>query len=224
RRFALHGRIGRDDHLAHRAVAQALEQLANAQRLGPHAVERRDRPVQDVVETAKLLRLLHRDQIRRLLHHADFVALALAVAADVAERAVLVLRVDFAEAEAAPAQAHFLAQFADGVGQEQHVAALRFQQVKGQAGGGFFADAGKLRELLHQAGERRRIQTHGISPGIFTPPVILLISAATRSRALRMPSLTAASTRSSSISFSSGLTTDASIFTAVTLNWPLTVT
>ena len=54
-RFAVHGRIGGDDHFLNRAVAQPLEQLLDAQGVGTDAVERRNRAVQYVIQAAILL-------------------------------------------------------------------------------------------------------------------------------------------------------------------------
>ena len=59
--------------------------------------------MQHMILAAVLLGLFHRDHVRRLFDHANFILFAIRVAADLALRAILVLRMDFAEAETAVA-------------------------------------------------------------------------------------------------------------------------
>ena len=56
------------------AVAEALDELADAQLLGPDAVDGRDRAVQHVVEAVELAGALDRDEVARLLDDADHAA------------------------------------------------------------------------------------------------------------------------------------------------------
>jgi hypothetical protein len=53
-----------------------------------------------------------------------------------------------------------LAQLADAVGQARHVLQVTLEQVKRQARRALLADAGKLRQLLNQAGERCGVSIH----------------------------------------------------------------
>ncbi len=86
--------------------------------------------MQHMILAAVLLGLFHRDHVRRLFDHANLVFFAIRVTADVALRAILVVRMDFAEAETAVAQPHFLAQPADAVGETKDIVPFALQHVK----------------------------------------------------------------------------------------------
>ena len=101
--------------------------------------------MQNVIEPTELMRLLDGDQVRRFFDHANLVAFALGIAANIAKRAVFVLPIHFAKTEAALTESHLLTQFADTLGKTQNFISLCLQHVKGQTSRGFFSDAGKLR-------------------------------------------------------------------------------
>src|SRR5439155_1075078 len=63
-------------------VNEAPEQLVDPQVLRLDAVERRERAPEDVVQAAELARPLDRDEVDRLLDHADHRVIAASVAAD----------------------------------------------------------------------------------------------------------------------------------------------
>src|SRR3954454_19417188 len=83
--LALEVRIGREDHLADRAVGEPDHELADAQLVGADAVDRRDGAAQHVVAAAELAGPLDRDDVLVLLHHADDGGVAARVAADAAQ-------------------------------------------------------------------------------------------------------------------------------------------
>ena len=70
-RLALDGRARGEDHLLDAAGADALEEARQAQLVGADARERRERSVQHVVAALEVARLLDRDDVVRLLDHAD---------------------------------------------------------------------------------------------------------------------------------------------------------
>src|SRR5439155_936976 len=81
-RLAGHVRIGRKHDLLYAVSLDAPEQLVDPQVLRLDAVERRERAPEDVVQAAELARPLDRDEVDRLLDHADHRVIAASVAAD----------------------------------------------------------------------------------------------------------------------------------------------
>src|SRR3990170_3405832 len=116
--------------------------------------------MENVVQAFELLGFFHRDQVAGLFDDADLVLFPLEIAAHGTERAVAVLGNEFAETEALRAQPYLLAQFPDAVGQAGDVVQVALQQVKRQARRALLPDAGKLRQLLNQTGQRRGVSTH----------------------------------------------------------------
>ncbi len=91
RGLAFQGRVRREDDLLERlagprCLVGAGEQLADAESLRPDPVDRRDRAVQDVIETLELGRPLQGQDVERLLHDAQPALVARRVAADGAQR------------------------------------------------------------------------------------------------------------------------------------------
>src|SRR5581483_1886406 len=89
RRLALDRGIGRDNHFADGCRrADARDEFVHLDVFGSDAVERRKRPVQDVIDAVEAARPLHRHQVRRSLDHADYFAVARRVLAHVASRII----------------------------------------------------------------------------------------------------------------------------------------
>src|SRR5690606_3033883 len=70
-RFALDGRIRREDQLRDRLLCQNRLELADAELLRTDAVERRKMPVEDEVLAAVAPRVLDGHHVGRRLHHAE---------------------------------------------------------------------------------------------------------------------------------------------------------
>ena len=121
----------------------AGEQLADLQPVRPDAVDRRDRPVEDVVEALELARPLEGEDVERLLDDAQPRLVAHRVAADRAQRLV-------ADVEAAIAEDDLVADVDERRGQRPRLRVGGAQQVVGQALGGLGADARQARERLDQ--------------------------------------------------------------------------
>ena len=71
RGLALDGRARGQDDLFHAARAHALEQALDLQLVRAHALQRRERAVQDVVAALEVARALDGQEVVRLLHDAD---------------------------------------------------------------------------------------------------------------------------------------------------------
>ena len=82
RRLAGHRRIRREDDLRDAVLFDARKQPVDSKVAGLDAVERRQRPAEDVVEAAVLARALDRDDVHRLLDDADDGAVTTCVRAD----------------------------------------------------------------------------------------------------------------------------------------------
>src|SRR5258708_11521782 len=70
-RLALNGGIRRDNDLVNAAVIYAFQQRRNPQLLRSNAVQRRDGPMQHMVDTIVRARLFNGRDVRRLLHHTN---------------------------------------------------------------------------------------------------------------------------------------------------------
>ena len=117
----------------------AGQELADPQAVGPDAVDRRDRPVQDVIEALELARPLEREDVERLLDDAQARLVAARVPADRAERGV-------ADVEAPIAEHDLVADVDQRRRQRPGLRVGRAQQVVGQALRGLGPDAGQARE------------------------------------------------------------------------------
>ena len=150
-RLALERRVRREDDLLDR-VAVALrvigagEQLPDLETVRPDAVDRRDRAMEDVVEALELGRPLEREDVERLLDHAQLEHVARLVAADRAERRV-------ADVEAALAEHDLVAHGDERRGERPGIRVGGAQEVVGQALGGLGPDARQARERLDQASD-----------------------------------------------------------------------
>ena len=123
------------------------EQLAHPELLGTDALDGVQRPLQDVVATGELARLLHRDDVPGVLHHADHGGVATVVEADGALAAL-------GHVEAPGAQGDPLLHGDDGLGQPQRVLGGHLQQVEGDPLRRLRPDAGQPTHLVDEGLER----------------------------------------------------------------------
>jgi hypothetical protein len=150
-RLAGRRRVRGQHDLGDAARLDAGQQLGDLQVLGVDPVDRRQRPAEDVVAPAVLVRALDRDDVARLLDDADDRRVAPLVLADAA--ALLVGQV-----EAHLAQADALLDLADRVGQRGGVLGVGAQDVEGEALRRALPDPRQLPELGDQALDGRRVQ------------------------------------------------------------------
>ena len=145
-RFALDGRIGRDDHFVRLPLAHARQQSLDLQIVGTDAVQRRQRAHQHVIDAAELARLLDDRDVLRLLDDADQPLVAGRAGA---ERA----GIGVGDVIARRAVGDALLDVADGVAQPLGILARRAQDVEREPLRALGADAGQLLQLLDEADE-----------------------------------------------------------------------
>ena len=167
--------------------------------------------MEHVVEALELAGPLEGQHVERLLDHAQPGRVARRVAADRAERRSLMLK----------QRSQKTTCVADGDERGGQRPSLRLggaQQVERQPLGGLRPDPGQPRERLDEPGDgldqRGRPRWAPTCPGSRSPPVTAAIFCSASSRDARRASLTAATTRSCSISTSAGSTADGSIVDA----------
>ena len=185
------------------------EQLAHAQLLGTDPLDRADGALQHVVAPVELLRLLHRDDVARLLHHAEHGGVAPIVGAQVAQRAL-------GDVEALLAERHAVLRLGDGAGQAERVDLLDLQQVERDPLRGLRADPRKAAELVDELLHRLGVDRHQPAPKMSPSPASGPIASRWISSSWAFMSCRAATTRSSSMATSSGSTTCGSIETLST--------
>src|SRR6478609_4000559 len=115
--------VGGQDHLGDGAVGEPHHQLADAQLVGPDAVDRRDRPAQHVVAALELAGALDSHDVLVLLDHAQHRLVAPRVAAD---PALVVL----GDVEADRAELHARLDLDQHVGQPAYVDRVGLQEVE----------------------------------------------------------------------------------------------
>ena len=127
-------------------------------------------------------------------------------------------RIVFGQRKADRAEAHVVLDRQDRFGEALRFVARTVEQIKDQTRGGLWTDRRELAELVDQRRDRaRRPSVAGLhNPGIRMPPVTEAIRFCDASAALFSASLTATTTRSSSVSMSSGSTASLPIFTRLT--------
>ncbi len=157
-RLARGGRVGGHHDLAHAAGLDTLDQLLDAQVLGIHPVDRRQRTAEHVVAAAELVGALDRDHVARLLHDADHLAVAPLVLADPAARADGQVEADLTVADG-------LLDLADRVRQRQRLLGREPQDVERQPLSRALADSGHARQLGDQAVYRRGEHDPSLSAG-----------------------------------------------------------
>src|SRR6202022_1230374 len=94
-----HGRVGSQDHLFDRTLANALDQVLDLQLLRPDRAQRGERSVQHVVETGELPCRFDPEDSLRLFHHTDHRLIAVGIAAEYAKLTLADIVADAAQRE-----------------------------------------------------------------------------------------------------------------------------
>ncbi|NJM07898.1 hypothetical protein HC891_19470 [Candidatus Gracilibacteria bacterium] len=144
RRLALGIRVRGQNDFVDRLAFNTSDKFVDFQVFAVHPFERRDMPMQHVVETAIAAGALDGQYVERLFHHTDLRAVAALAHAD---RAV----VAGGDIEAAFAERHLLLHLYDRLGQHTRLLIAGAQQEKGEPGCGFGANAGQTAERIDQA-------------------------------------------------------------------------
>ena len=148
--------------------------------------------MENVVDAPIPAARLQRDERVGLLDDADDPPVSRLVCANAAE-------LPLGKVEADGTEANLLLDVEDAFGQPARILHGAPENVVRQPRRRLFPNAGKTRKLPDQTLYGKGVPGHGapyIRPGIWSPPVIFPISDAAISWALRIPSFTAATTRS----------------------------
>ena len=217
-RFTLGVRVGGKNDLLGVLIRDALHQLANADIVRPDVPHGRQRAVQHMVQALVFLGSLERDHVARLRDHADGLLVACLIRAD---RAGLAVRQILAALAGEGARLGV----ADRVREALRVLLGQVEHIKRQPLRGFLADAGQSGEFLDQPLDRRceKVHQNRPPPSPPMPPVMADIWFCDFSPAALSASFTAATTRSCSISISSGSTTSGLISMLLSVEVPVTV-
>ena len=143
--------------------------------------------MQHMVHTGKLPGALHGDHVLGVCHHTDQAVVAALVVADGA-------KIPVRQILAAGAQMHRFFRVNDGVGKLPGILLRHTQQMKGQPLCRLAADARQLGKLLRQPFQSGGKIPHQNRPPRFSPPVSFAMLWEASASALRMASLTAATT------------------------------
>lgn len=146
------------DQFGDRSVGETGKQLANPQVVGAHALNGADGPAEHVVAAPELAGPLDRDDILRLLHHADDRLVAARVAADVA---LLLLR----DIAAHRAEADLVLHLEEGVCEASDVGRLGLQDVEGDPLRALGTDAGQPAQFVDEVLNHAFVQRNA-SPGL----------------------------------------------------------
>ena len=146
RRLALDRGGDRQNHLAHAAPANALDQQVDFQVGGRDSLHGRDDAAQHMIEPPVLLRMFDREDVGHLLHDADRRTVAFRIFADRADIGVR-------QIVALPAITDFAAEPVDAPRHARHDRRLHAQQVHGQPQRRAAADSGEFGQLLHHVGQ-----------------------------------------------------------------------
>jgi len=141
--LALEVGVGGDDDLGHCAVGKPHHELAYSQVVRPDALDRADRAAEHVIAAAELAGLLDREDVLRLLDHAQHGLVAPGVAADPA-------LVSLGDVEADPAEPHLVLDLEQDLGQPTHVGLIGLKQVERDPLGALGTDAGESAELVDE--------------------------------------------------------------------------
>ena len=155
--------VGGNDDLLHLLLIDALQQLPNADVIGPDGVEGGQHPLQNVIASLEGPGLFDGQEIGRALDHTELSRLPAGVGADGAE---LTIR----EMKAARTGAHALPHFPDPLGQLLGVLPRALQEVHGNARGALFAQAGKFAQPANEVRQNRGIGVHGCSDLLLKKP------------------------------------------------------
>src|SRR6185437_2572168 len=180
-----------------------LHQPIHVQVLRAHTIQWRKASVEHVVHPAKLARALDRANVTRFFDDANERAVSPLVAADVA-------RIVLGEVGAHRAPVHTIGEPAQRVGELAALLRRLAQQMVGEPERSLATDSRKPRQLRRELVDGRHQK--GILNGSERPPVIFCISSCAAVAAFFCTSVTATSTRSSSISTSVALMADGSIW------------
>ena len=146
RRLALDRGGDRQNHLAHAAPANALDQQVDFQVGGRDSLHGRDDAAQHMIKPPVLLRMFDREDVGHLLHDADRRTVAFRIFADRADIGVR-------QIVALPAITDFAAEPVDAPRHARHDRRLHAQQVHGQPQRRAAADSGEFGQLLHHVGQ-----------------------------------------------------------------------
>src|SRR5574337_624786 len=153
RRLALDVRIRGQDHLFDLPSIQALQKGLGRELVWTTPLQRRQRPPQYVVPSLEAGSLLDSPQVVGLFHHAQRRSVSSRVGAN---GALLALRDVVADRTALDP----LLQLDNGLGQRNRLLLGGFEEVEGQALGGFRANAGKADQLADQPDQGSGIAGH----------------------------------------------------------------
>src|SRR5690606_13436136 len=225
-RLALSVRVGRDDHLGDLLGADPREQILDPQLIGAHARQRIQSAAQHVVAATELARALDRQYVLGFLDDTDQRRVAPHVVADAAALGLGDVAAHLAEPDTLGDLAEHLAQPAD-------VLRVGGQQVERDALGTLRTDAGQPAQLVDQVLNdtfvhayipgRPRLPMPGRPSPPPSPPAIGPSFSCWSCCALLVASRTAATTRSDSVSTSSGSTILGSMSSFLSSSSPLTV-
>src|SRR5574337_322110 len=154
RRLTLDVRIRGQDHLFDLPSIQALQKGLGRKLVGTTSLQRRQRPPQYVVPSLEAGSLLDSPQVVGLFHHAQRRSVSSRVGAD---GALLALRDVIADRTTLDS----ILQLDNGLGQCHRLLLGGFEEMKGQALGGFGTDAGKADQLADQPDQGSGIAGHG---------------------------------------------------------------
>ena len=143
RGLSLDVRVGGEDDFRDGAVAQPLDELADAKVFGPDPLDGVDGASQDVVAAAEFAGSLDGHDVFGLFDHADHRAEAALVGADGAD-------VGLGDVSADLAEPHALLDFEQGVGERLNLGGVFVEDVEGDALGALGADPGQVSEFVDE--------------------------------------------------------------------------
>jgi len=146
RRLALDVGVGRDDDLLHILLARTQDELADADVVRPHAFERGECAMQNVVHAVIVVHALHRRNILWLLDDTDRRVVAFFRHADGA-------RVAVREVEADGTKADLLLRSRNGSGKTMRSLHIHVQDMVGEPRRRLCPDAGEGAQLLDELRE-----------------------------------------------------------------------
>ncbi len=143
--FAFGGWTGGEDDLVDLGeVTGASQQVGNTELLRSDTIHRRERSVEDVIDTVVVARPLDGSDVGWLLEYADQALIACRICAVVAG-------IDVGDVVADGAEAKVSLELLDGMSESASVFIAATEDVKRQALRGLGADTGELAKLFDQA-------------------------------------------------------------------------
>src|SRR5579883_904733 len=143
RGFAFGGGVRGDDDFLNCAALEALDERFDLELFGTASGKRRERAAENVVHAAVGARFFDSENVVRFLDDAD--AALIAIRADAVQTGV-----GIGDVVADGALADFFLGVANGVGESQRVLGCGAEQMKGEALGGFLANAGEMLEFVDE--------------------------------------------------------------------------